>query len=134
MATLRWRLSGGRTIRGPRLSKQRFSGSIDERHLTRRLRGALRIVHESIGVMLAGELSTRGANLIGTRPQRDTEHLVRAAAARHREWPSPVAIRPTSRPRSVTCIAINDIETKCSPLPYDEGERRRPHAQPIEGN
>ena len=83
MPTLRWRLSGRRTIRGPRLSEERFSGRIDERHLPRCLRGALRVVHESIRVMLAGELSTRGANLIGTRPQRDTEHLVRAAAARH---------------------------------------------------
>jgi hypothetical protein len=68
MPTLCRRLSGGRTIRGPRLGEQRFCGGIDERHLTRRLRGALRVIHESIWVMLAGELPTRGANLIGTRP------------------------------------------------------------------
>jgi hypothetical protein len=65
MPTLRWWLGNWRTIRGPRLSKERFGGRIDERHLTRRLRGALRIVHESIGMMLASELPARGANLIG---------------------------------------------------------------------
>ena len=44
------------------------------------------------------------------------------------------AISAGSGLRNVTCGAITDIETKCSPLPYDEGERRRLHAQPIEGN
>ena len=83
MPTLRWRLSGRRTIRGPRLSEERFSGSIDERHLARCLRGALRVIHESIGVMLAGELPTRGANLIGTRAERHAEYLVGGTAARH---------------------------------------------------
>jgi hypothetical protein len=65
MATLCRRLGGGRAIRGPRLGKERFGGGIDECHLARRLRGALRIVHESIGMMLASELPARGANLIG---------------------------------------------------------------------
>jgi len=83
MATLRWRLSCGRTIRSPRLGEQRFGGGIDERHLARRLRGALRVIHESIWVMLAGEPSTRGANLIGTRTKWHAEHLVWRAAPRH---------------------------------------------------
>jgi hypothetical protein len=77
MPALCWRLSGGRPIRGPCLGKERFSGSIDERHLTRRLRGALRVVHESIGVMLASELSTRGADLVGACPEPHAEYLVR---------------------------------------------------------
>jgi hypothetical protein len=124
MATLRWRLSGRRTIRGPRFCKQRFGGGIDEGHLARRRISARLVINEAIWVMLAGEPSTRGTNLIGTRAERHAEHLVRAAAARHRERPSPVAIRPTSRLRSVTSIAINGIETKCSPLPYDEGRTK----------
>jgi hypothetical protein len=75
--TLRWRLSGWRPIRGPCLGKERFSGSIDERHLTRRLRGALRVVHESIGVMLACKLSPRGADLVGACPKPHAKYLVR---------------------------------------------------------
>jgi hypothetical protein len=134
MPTLRWRLGNWRTIRGPRLSKECFGGRIDERHLTRRLRGALRIIHESIGVMLASELPTSGSNLIGARAKRHAEDLVGGTAACHRERPSPAEISPDVVLRSVIRFAINDIETKCSPLPYDEGERRRRHAQSTEGN
>jgi hypothetical protein len=71
------RLSGWPPIRGPRLCQQRFGGRIDERHLTRRLGGALRVVHESIGVMLACKLSPRGADLIGARAEPHAEYLVR---------------------------------------------------------
>jgi hypothetical protein len=77
MPALCWRLSGGRTIRGPRLSKQRFCGRVDERHLTRRLCSALRVVHESIGVMLACKLSPRGADLVGACPKPHAKYLVR---------------------------------------------------------
>jgi hypothetical protein len=83
MSTLCRRFSGGRTIRGPRLGEQCFCRSVDEGHLARRLRGALRVIHESIWVMLAGELSTCGANLIGTGAEWHAEHLVRCAAPRH---------------------------------------------------
>jgi hypothetical protein len=92
MSTLRWRLSGGRTIRGPRLGEQRFRSSIDERHLARRLRGALRVIHESIWVMLACEPSTRGANLIGTRAKWHAEHLVWRTPPGHREASSSAAL------------------------------------------
>jgi hypothetical protein len=83
MPTLCWRLGYRRALGGPRLGEQRFGGGIDEGHLTRRLRGALRIAHESIGVMLAGELSARGANLIGACAEWHAENLVRCAAPRH---------------------------------------------------
>jgi hypothetical protein len=71
------RLSSRRTVGSPRLSEERFGGSIDERHLTRRLRGTLRVVHESIGVMLASEPSTRGADLVGACPKPHAKYLVR---------------------------------------------------------
>jgi hypothetical protein len=77
MPTLRWWLDNWRTISGPRLSKQRLGGRIDERHLARRLGSALRVIHESIGVMLARELSPRGADLIGAGAEPHAEYLVR---------------------------------------------------------
>jgi hypothetical protein len=83
VSTLCRRLSGGRTIRSPRLGEQCFCRSIDERHLARCLRGALRVIHESIWVMLAGEPSTCGANLIDARTEWDAEDLVWRAAPRH---------------------------------------------------
>jgi hypothetical protein len=92
MPALCRRLSGGRTIRGPCLGEQRFGGGIDERHLARRLRGALRVIHESIWVMLAGEPSTRGTNLIGTRAKWHAEHLVWRASPGHREASSSAAL------------------------------------------
>jgi hypothetical protein len=92
MSTLRWRLSGGRAIRGPRLGEQRFRSSIDECHLARRLRGALRVIHESIWVMLAREPTTRGANLIGTRAKWHAEHLVWRTPPGHREASSSAAL------------------------------------------
>jgi hypothetical protein len=77
MPTLRWWLDNWRTISGPRLSKQRFGGSIDEGHLARRGIGTRLIVDEAIGVMLASELSTRGADLVGACPEPHAEYLVR---------------------------------------------------------
>jgi hypothetical protein len=112
MPTLRWWLSNWRTIRGPRLSKERFGSRIDERHLTRRLRGALRIVHESIGMMLASELSTSGANLIGARAKRHAEHLVWCTASRHREASSSAAVTAAE-----TSASSADIVSKPSPPP-----------------
>ena len=115
MPTFCRRLSGWRPIRGPRLSKQRFSGSIDERHLTRRLRGALRVVHESIGVMLAGELPTSGANLIRARTERHSKNLVRRATPCHREASSSAALTAAE-----TSASSADIVSTPSP------SRRRP--------
>jgi hypothetical protein len=69
MSTLRWRLSDRRTIRSPRLGKQRFRGGIDERHLTRCGIGARLVINEAIWVMFTGEPSARGANLIGARAE-----------------------------------------------------------------
>jgi hypothetical protein len=92
MSTLRWRLSGGRTIRGPRLGEQRFRSSIDECHLARRRIGAGLVINEAVGMMLAGEPSTRGANLIGTRTERDAEHLMWRASPAHREASSSAAL------------------------------------------
>jgi hypothetical protein len=63
------RFSCRRPIGGPRFSKQRFGGGIDERHLARRRIGTRLIINEAVGVMLAGELSTCSANLIGTRAE-----------------------------------------------------------------
>jgi hypothetical protein len=120
MPTLRWRLGCRRTIRSPRLGEQCFCRSVDEGHLARCRIGALRVIHESIWVMLAGEPSTCGANLIGARAEWDAEDLVWRAAPRHRGASSPVAISAGSGLRSVTCGAATGIETKCSPLPYDE--------------
>jgi hypothetical protein len=77
MPTFCWRLRGWRPIRGPGLSKECFGGRIDERHLTRRLGGALRVVHESIGVMLARELSPHGADFFGACTEPHAEYLVR---------------------------------------------------------
>jgi hypothetical protein len=115
MSTLRWRLSGGRTIRGPRLGEECFRGGIDERHLARRLRGALRVIHESIWVMLAGEPSTRGANLIGTRADWHAEHLMWRTSPAHREASSSAALTAAE-----TSASSADIVSAPSP------PRRRP--------
>jgi hypothetical protein len=77
MPTLRWWLDNWRTISGPRLSKQRFGGRIDERHLTRRRIGTRLVINKSIGVMLARELSPRRADLIGACTEPHAEYLVR---------------------------------------------------------
>ena len=77
MPTLCWGLSGRYSLRGPRLSKQRFGGRIDERHLARcRIRTRV-VINKSIGVMLACKLSTRGPNLIGARAELYTENFMR---------------------------------------------------------
>jgi hypothetical protein len=68
VATLRWRLGCRRPIRSPRLGEECFGGGVDEGHLARCGIGARLVINEAVGVMLAGEPSTRGANLIGTRP------------------------------------------------------------------
>jgi len=68
MATLRWRLGCRRPIGCPRLGEECFGRGIDECHLARCSIGARLVISEAVGVMLAGELPTRGANLIGTRP------------------------------------------------------------------
>jgi hypothetical protein len=83
MPTLCWRIYRRRAISGPGLGEQRFCSGIDERHLARCLRGALRIAHKPIRVMLAGEPPTCSANLIGARAERHAEYLVGGAAARH---------------------------------------------------
>jgi hypothetical protein len=92
MSTLRWRLSDRRTIRGPRLGKQRFRGGIDECHLTRRRIGARLVINEAIWVMFTGEPSTRSANLIGTRAKWHAEHLVWRTSPGHREASSSAAL------------------------------------------
>jgi hypothetical protein len=92
MATLCWRLGGGRTIRGPRLGEECFGGGVDEGHLARCGIGALRVIHESIWVMLAREPSTRGTNLIGTRAEWHAEHLVWRTSPGHREASSSAAV------------------------------------------
>jgi poly-gamma-glutamate capsule biosynthesis protein CapA/YwtB (metallophosphatase superfamily) len=112
MPTLRWWLGNWRTIRGPRLGKERFGGRIDERHLTRRLRGALRIVHESIRMMLASELPTCSADLIGARAKRYAEHLVWCATSRHREASSSAAVTAAE-----TSASSADIVSRLSPPP-----------------
>ena len=77
MPTFCRRLSGWRPIRGPRLSKQRFGGSIDEGHLARRRISARLVINEAVGMMLARELSPRRADLIGACTEPHAEYLVR---------------------------------------------------------
>jgi hypothetical protein len=92
MPTLRWWLDNWRTISGPRLGEQRFGGRIDERHLTRRRIGTRLVINKSIWVMLAGEPSTRGTNLIGTRTKWHAKNLVWRTSPAHREASSSAAL------------------------------------------
>jgi hypothetical protein len=77
MAAFCRRFSGWRSLRSPHLSKQRFGGRIDERHLARCGIRTRLVINKSIGVMLACKLSTRGANLIAARTELYAENLVR---------------------------------------------------------
>jgi hypothetical protein len=92
MPTFCWGLNRRSTFRGPRLSKQRFGGGIDEGHLARCRIGAGLIINEAIWMMLARELSTRATNLIGARAECNAEHLVWCAASCHREASSSAAL------------------------------------------
>jgi hypothetical protein len=80
----RW-LSGRCSLRSPRLSEEGFGCGINEGHLARCRIGAGLIINEAIWVMLARELSTRGANLIGARAERHSKYLVRCTTSCHRE-------------------------------------------------
>jgi hypothetical protein len=112
MSTLRWRLSDRRTIRSPRLGKQRFRGGIDERHLTRCGIGARLVINEAIWVMLAREPSTRGTNLIGACTERDAEHLMWRTPPGHREASSSAAVTAAE-----TSASSTDIVSTSSPPP-----------------
>jgi hypothetical protein len=92
VSPLCWRLGCRRPIRGPRLGEECFCGGIDERHLARCRIGAGLVINEAVRMMLARELSARGANLISARAEWHAENLVWRTAPCHRGTSSPVAI------------------------------------------
>jgi len=85
MAAFSWRLGCWRPVCSPCFGEQRFGGGIDERHLARCRFGTRLVINKAVGMMLAGELSTSGANLISTRAKWDAEDLMRRTAPGHRE-------------------------------------------------